>query len=320
TSPMPGVPGDVPPVVTASNVLIRVNTSGQDLVAFTPDSATQSSTDPDPANSWVLRWRGHPGGMVLTTSVFGNVVVATTAGRQVVAFSDDGIRLWSVDLDEVVLTTPVRAAADELALVTLGGEVLVVELGSGQISWRGQPGVDVGVRPVVSAGVLTIADRSGELIGLDVSTGVELWRNELPTAQYQAAIGSVLTVVSSGDVYGVDLHTGQRLWRSGYLGIERGLTSFGDWAIVTHVGGSTAYDGAGRQVWDEPEVHAVTAHGPYLVRWGRVTADVVDGTGAVLTTFDTAEDTAGNTQQFAAGRAGVYQLDSSWRFRGWTGD
>lgn len=307
-SPMVGSPGAFAPVFTASGVLVRTNLSGQDVSGFTAADATD----------WVLSWRGHPGGSVLTVTAFGNVIVATTSDRRVVGYSDRGVRLWELDLDEVVMKAPVRASENEMALVSLAGRVLVVELSTRHIRWQATPGTDVGVGPVVSAGVLTVADRGGDLIGLDVATGVQRWRSVISTARLQAAVGSVLTVVSDGDVFGIDSRTGRRLWRASYLGVERGVVAFGDWVVVTHVGGSTAFDAAGRQIWDEPEVHAVTPAGQFLVRWGRARADVLDGRGVVVTSFDTPQDTAGNTSRFAAGPDGVYLMDGTWRFTGWT--
>lgn len=306
-APMHGTPGNTPPVITDSGVLVRTTVAGQDLVGFGTGSQRDAA----------LRWRAHPGGTVLEVVGFGDVLVATTSTRRVVAYDDRGVRLWDLGLDEVVMTAPVRASDDELALVTMAGEVLLVELRSGEVRWRRTPGSDVGVALALTAGVLTVVDRAGHLTGLDRSTGSVLWRADLPSVQFQAASGSVLAVVSDGDLYGVDPRTGRRLWRSGYRGIERGVASFGDWVVVLHVGGATAYDAAGTRVWDAPDVHAVTPSGPVLVRWRRAGADVMDRTKTVLTSFSTPEDTAGNTQRYVAGPSGVYLTDATWKILGW---
>ena len=92
---MTGVPSSVPPVLTAAGLVIRA-TSSNDLVAFTPKTPTQ----------WVALWRMHPGGTVLSAAAFGDVVVATTSQRQVVAYSAAGVRLWQHDLDELAFRPP----------------------------------------------------------------------------------------------------------------------------------------------------------------------------------------------------------------------
>jgi outer membrane protein assembly factor BamB len=82
---MTGAPGQLPPVVTASGLVFRT-TSGDDLVATTPKTVDR----------WTSLWRMHPGGTVLSVAAFGDVVVATTSRREVVGYSDAGVRLWSV--------------------------------------------------------------------------------------------------------------------------------------------------------------------------------------------------------------------------------
>ncbi|MBA3529317.1 MAG: PQQ-binding-like beta-propeller repeat protein, partial [Propionibacteriaceae bacterium] len=138
TGPMSGAPSAARPGMTASGVLIRTNTSGQDVMGFTPAKPAE----------WQSRWRAHPGGTVLTVTVYGDVVVATTSGRRAVGYTDTGVRLWELRLDEVVMTEPTRASDSEVALVTVGGEVVVADLASGQVRWHGTPGSDVGLSPV----------------------------------------------------------------------------------------------------------------------------------------------------------------------------
>lgn len=87
-APMHGTPGNTPPVVTNSGVLVRTTVAGQDLVGF----GTGAERDV------ALRWRAHPGGMVLEVAGFGDVLVATTSTRRVVAYDDRGVRLWELTL------------------------------------------------------------------------------------------------------------------------------------------------------------------------------------------------------------------------------
>ena len=82
--PMVSTPANVTPVRTESGLVIRATYGQGDLVATTPKTLTD----------WTSVWRAHPGGSILTLTAFGNVIIATTSNRQVVAYSDVGIRLW----------------------------------------------------------------------------------------------------------------------------------------------------------------------------------------------------------------------------------
>ena len=81
--PMVGSPSAVTPVRTESGLVIRPTIGRGDLVATTPKTLTE----------WTSIWRAHPGGTVLSLSAFGNVIIATTSNRQMVAYSDVGVRL-----------------------------------------------------------------------------------------------------------------------------------------------------------------------------------------------------------------------------------
>ena len=111
---MVGSPSAVtPPVRTESGLVIRATLGRGDLVATTPKTLTE----------WTSIWRAHPGGTVLSLSAFGNVIIATTSNRQMVAYSDVGVRLWQLSLDDLAPTPPVRISVDEAVLVDLGGEM-----------------------------------------------------------------------------------------------------------------------------------------------------------------------------------------------------
>lgn len=306
--PMTGAASSAPPVMTASGILVRTSASGQDLVGFTRGQSQE----------WPLRWRAHPGGTVLTATAFGDVVVATTSQRRVVGYGKDGVRRWQLDLDDVVLAAPTRAAPGQLALASLGGEIVVADLGSGRVRWRLRPGSDVGAAPVVSDGVLVVADRAGDLIGLEESTGRELWRTTIISTRFLAAHADQVVVVQAGDLFGFDIRTGTRIWRAAYDGYEQGLSAFGDWFVLTHGDEGTAFDHSGRRVWNRPGLHAVSTDRTFLVCWERRQAEVLDSHGIRVAVLATTEDKAGNTQQFVAGPDGVYELGSAWTFRGWT--
>ena len=97
--PMVGSPSAVAaPVRTESGLVIRATLGPGDLVATTPKTLTE----------WTSIWRAHPGGTVLSLSAFGNVIIATTSNRQMVAYSDVGVRLWQLSLDDLAPTPPVR--------------------------------------------------------------------------------------------------------------------------------------------------------------------------------------------------------------------
>ena len=137
TGPISGTPSGLA-ALTRSGVLLRGTTSAQDILGFTAATGT----------TWQSRWRVHPGGNILTLSAYGDAFLATTSRRTVVGYGADGARRWTLSLPEVVLAQPVRASDTEAVLVTLGGEVIKIDIATGEVRWRTTPGSDIGVSAV----------------------------------------------------------------------------------------------------------------------------------------------------------------------------
>ncbi|HTF41388.1 MAG TPA: PQQ-binding-like beta-propeller repeat protein, partial [Propionibacteriaceae bacterium] len=168
--PMVGSPSPaITPVRTESGLIIRPTIGSADLVATTPKTLTE----------WTSIWRAHPGGTVLSLSAFGNVIIATTSNRQMVAYSDVGVRLWQLALDDLAPTSPVRTSEHEAVLVDLGGEVRKFDLVTGVVLWQRGVGSDVNVSPAVGAGVVVVMDRGGTTTAFEVSTGRPRWSLEM---------------------------------------------------------------------------------------------------------------------------------------------
>ena len=163
--PMVGSPSTVTPVQTESGLVVRATVGRGDLVATTPKTPTE----------WTSIWRAHPGGTVLSLSAFGNVIIATTSNRQMVAYSDVGVRLWQLSLDDLAPTSPVRISDRDAVLVDLAGAIRRFDLSTGTVLWQHDIGSDANVTPAVGAGLVVIMDRAGRTTALEESTGQDRW-------------------------------------------------------------------------------------------------------------------------------------------------
>ena len=110
-------------------------------------------------------------GEILTLRAFGDVIMVTTSERLVLAYSDAGVRLWQLRLDEIVAAPPVRVSDADVVLVDLAGEVRRLVIATGAVVWQHSLGSDVTVAPAVGAGVVVVMDRGQVTTGLDATTG-----------------------------------------------------------------------------------------------------------------------------------------------------
>ena len=300
--PISGTPSGLV-ALTRSGVLLRGTTSAQDILGFTAASST----------TWQSRWRVHPGGTILSLAAFGDAFLTTTSLRTVVGYSADGARRWELSLPEVVLSQPVRASDTEAVLVTLGGEVIMIEIATGQIRWRTTPGSDIGVSAVVAGGQVVVADRARDLVALRQSDGTEVWRVAEPDAATELAVsGAHVVVVGEFDVDSYAASGGTLRWRTPFPDSASAPTPFADGVVVLTNNGAQALDGAGRTRWVRRDVYALSAGGDDLVCWATKRAEVLGPDSATLATFSIPEQTLGSTQHFLASPEGAWLLDSSW--------
>ena len=302
TGPISGTPSGLA-ALTRSGVLLRGTTSAQDILGFTAATGT----------TWQSRWRVHPGGNILTLSAYGDAFLATTSRRTVVGYGADGARRWTLSLPEVVLAQPVRASDTEAVLVSLGGEVIKIDIATGEVRWRTTPGSDIGVSAVVAAGNVVIADRAQDLVALRVSDGTEVWRTEeVNAAVALSSSADHVQLVSDADVDSFAAADGTMAWRAGFPDSATTPTPFAGGIVLLTNAGAQALDGAGRTRWFRRGVYGLTAGGDDLVCWTPGQAEVLGADSATLTTFPIPEQTLGSTQHFLASPEGVWLLDSSW--------
>ncbi|MDB4956236.1 MAG: metallophosphoesterase [Myxococcales bacterium] len=177
-----------------------------------------------------------------------------------------GGELWRVAGDEIVAinASPV-IAGDSVYVVTGADEVIALELATGLVRWHTKldpAGFDWGNAtigtPATAHDVLVVPTLYRDLVAVDTTTGVELWRHAaspspLRTTHYRGAreAGFAASPVITGDVVwaadtagtlsALELRTGALLWRTEVgAPVLAGLAATGDWLVVA------SYDGTVR--------------------------------------------------------------------------
>ncbi|HEY5822603.1 MAG TPA: PQQ-binding-like beta-propeller repeat protein [Propionibacteriaceae bacterium] len=269
--PMLGTTAPLAPVRTTSGLVLRTLYSPGDLVATTPKTSQE----------WTSVWRVHPGGTILTTTGFGNVVVVTTTLRQVVAYSDTGVRLWQRELDELAPAAPVRISDTAMVLVDLSGQARRLELGTGTQTWVHDVGADVNLAPVAGSGVVVVMDRGGTTTALELDSGRERWHLSL-LGKGAVVLGDTVSVLQDQTVHGVRIADGSRRWLRPVVGNVTAMVGLGD-RVVVATKDSTVLIGADGMVRQRLAPYLMlTLTADHVVGWGTGTAEVFDRAGTVL--------------------------------------
>jgi outer membrane protein assembly factor BamB len=307
SGPMAGVPSGVPPVLTASGLIIRA-TSGDDLVAMTPKTVDR----------WTSLWRMHPGGRILSVAAFGDVVLATTGQRELVAYSDAGVRLWSVPLGDVAFRTPVRVDPGRIAVADAAGSVRVVDLLTGEVAWERRVGGQVSAPVIATGQVVVVLDAGGSTTAFAAASGDRLWSRQL-SGTLAAVIGRVVVVRNAATLEALDLHTGRHRWLLPQNGTADVLQPFGDVLIASTQLGTSVIDESGTIRRELPPYEWVSVVGDTMVGWGRTEAEFRDPELALEATIDTPDLTLKE-----AGvpplpyRQGVVVFGRGWTFTTWS--
>jgi outer membrane protein assembly factor BamB len=307
SGPMAGAPGQVPPVLTASGLIIRP-TSGDDLVATTPKTVDR----------WTSLWRMHPGDTILTVAAFGDVVVATTSRRDLVGYSDAGVRLWSLSLDDVAFRAPVRVDDRRIAVGDASGAVRVVDLLTGQQIWQQQLNAQHSAQLIGDPRAVIVLDAGGRTTAFAATSGERVWSTEV-SGTLGAVLGGVVVIRNAATLEGLDLQTGRHRWLLPQTGTLDALQRFGDTLIAASQIGTLVIDERGTIRARMPAYEWVTVVGDIMVGWGGTEAEFRDAELAVLATIDTPDLTVTSTMQPPlAYRQGVVLFGRSWTFTSWS--
>ena len=303
---MSGGPKALTPVRTESGLVVRATTS-HDLIALTPKTRTK----------WLAVWRSHVPGEILTVRAFGNVILVATSDRQLVAYSDLGIRLWQLGLDEIAPAPVVRASDTDVVVIDLAGEVRRLAIATGTVAWEHSLGSDVTVAPAVGSGVVVAMDRGGTVTALDAASGERKWTVELDGLA-AGFVGDGLVVLQDQTAHSLDPATGKRRWLRPFFGTFTELVPFGDRLVVATESATVLLDPAGRVTSRLPGYLRVTVATDRMVGWGEREAELVDNLGAVSRRWTLPSLTLAVQDRPAVSiPQGVLLFNSDWTFQAW---
>jgi outer membrane protein assembly factor BamB len=305
---MTGSPNAVVPVRTESGLVIRATSSANDLVAITPKTPTE----------WVSAWRSHVPGEILTLRAFGDVILVATSARQLLAYTDLGVRLWALDLAEIAPAAPVRVSDSDVVVVDLAGEVRRLGIATGAVVWQHSLGADATVAPAVGEDIVVAMDRGGTVTALDQATGNRKWTAELEGLA-AGFVGDTLVVLQDQTAHGLDPATGRRRWLRPFFGTFTELAPFGDRLVLATQSATVLLDQAGQVTARLPGYLRVTVATDRMVGWGVREAELVDAAGTVGKRWTLPSLRLAVQDRPAVGAPdGVLLFNSDWTFSEWT--
>lgn len=306
--PMVGSPSSaVASVRTESGLVIRPTIGRGDLVATTPKTLTE----------WTSIWRAHPGGSLLSLSTFGDVIIATTSNRQMVAYSDVGVRLWQLTLDDLAPTPPVRISESDAVLVDLAGAMRKFDLGTGAVLWQQNVGSDVNLPPAAGAGVVVVMDRGGTTTAFEEATGKRRWSLDMQ-GNAAAVIGETVVVIQDQTAHALSTVSGRHRWVRPIFGTLTDMVSFAGQFVVATKSQSVMLSADGAVTQRLGPVLTLTPAQDHLLAWGPTEALVIARDGKIVTRWKLPALTLALQDRPAlATSQSVLLFSNDWTFQVW---
>lgn len=306
-APVAGVPGTVPPVITGGGLIARPSQTGQDLVLF----------ETEPGGPPRTKLRLHPGGSIGTLTAFGRVLVVTTSLRRVVAYSDDGVRLWQHPLDEVVQAPPVRVDGDGIVLAQIDGTVFGLDLLTGRRRWQSTAGARVFGSPAAGGGVVVFGGSDGTLTALSAGDGGTRWSVDSLVGSPRL-IGATVITVGDNVIEARDLVDGRTRWRLVHPGTLISTAEVGGRLVVVTRLTTMIIDESGAVMRRLPPLAGALGHGELWAGWTTDRIMIMDGDGAELAGWPMPPETWGTGTRVAlATPAGVQLYGLGWGWSEW---
>jgi outer membrane protein assembly factor BamB len=270
------------------------------LAGYTVDGATATRT-----------WVASPGGDLLGVAAVGEVTLAATTERRLVAYDERGARLWSARFPDVVVAPPTSAGDGDVVVVSLDGTLRRLDLATGETVWSAELRTDVAEAPAVGAGLVVVVDRGGAVLARSLADGSEAWSTELATAERAAVGGGVVAVQgSTSDVWALDARDGTRRWDSVHPGVARALVVVDGHLVSQSDEGTVAWRLDGRRAWSSSADEALLSDGDGLVVVGARSLELRAADGTVLDEVGLADAPIAATRVYLATAGGIRILQS----------
>lgn len=159
----------------------------------------------------VLVWWADPGGSILSLTALDNIVLVTTSERRIVAYDQNGRRLWSNRTQDLVNGGAVGIGRDQFALASVTGDLEIFNVSDGDRMRRTEFPSGTDVAPIPVGPDLIVAGRDRAITAFDTG-GAEVWRtDELSFDPIGMAYTAekLLVMGGGGQTYTIDRGSGE---------------------------------------------------------------------------------------------------------------
>lgn len=117
-------------------------------------------------------WTAHPGGRISHLIAAGDLIIAATDQRRLIAYDVNGFRVWQHDLPDLV--ADITQTGDRLVLSVFTGVVMSIDVRTGSEQWR-QELDSVRATPGIAASneIVGLAEGDSTVHALDLSDGAD---------------------------------------------------------------------------------------------------------------------------------------------------
>jgi len=208
-----------------------------------------------------------PGGDVIALASVGELLIAATSQRDLVAYTVRGDRVWTHRTPDLVVAAPVSDRGDGLAVACLDGTLRLLDARTGKERWSADVSSDGLESLTVTRDLAISADRTGALAAADLDDGTLVWTDETggEVAGF-ATDGDSLFAARGDDIERLDAASGATIWKTSVSTGMDDLVLVDDQVVAQTWDDVAALDpDGGRIAWRAPLASAITTDGTALI-------------------------------------------------------
>lgn len=254
-----------------------------------------------------------PGGDVIALAAVGELLVAATSQRDLVAYTVRGDRVWTHRTPDLVVAAPVTDRGDGLVVACLDGTLRLLDAATGKERWSTEVSSDGVDSLTVTRDVVVSADRTGALAAVDLDDGEPLWTDESEgeVAGF-ATDGDSLYAARDDDIERLDAASGATVWKANVGTGTDDVVLAGAHVVAQTWDDIAAMDPeTGRIVWRAPGAGAITTDGSSLMAASGARLRLIGKDGADAATWPVPPESLGSFRFLTPSVNAVWVIDGT---------
>ena len=254
-----------------------------------------------------------PGGDVIALASVGELLIAATTQRELVAYTARGDRVWTYRTPDLVVAAPISDRGDGLVVACLDGTLRLLDAATGKERWAAETSRDGLDELTVTRELAVSSDRAGALTAVDLDDGEPVWTDEGEgVVAGFATDGDALYAARGVNIERLDAASGDTVWKTSVGSGMDDLALVDDHVVAQTWRDLAAVDSEGGGIaWRAPGASAITTDGTALIATSGSSIRLIGKDGSDAAFWPVPPESLGSSRSLTAAVNAVWMIDGT---------